>query len=109
MKRKIGKAIWSLEECFHISLGKFAPVIFGWMIGAEKGRKLTDREIREWHMGITPKKHCPFCGKYECKDETIEIVDDHEAVTTKVIRCGYCGVIFIMDGEDFNKRKKEAE
>jgi hypothetical protein len=46
MERMAGKIIWNFSECFHVSLGKFAPVVFGWMIGA-RGRKLTDREARE--------------------------------------------------------------
>lgn len=35
----IGKVIWSFSELFHISLGNFAPTVFGWMIG-KKGKKL---------------------------------------------------------------------
>lgn len=43
MKRRIGKAIWMFTEFFGISLGRFAPVVFGWMIGAT-GRKIEEGE-----------------------------------------------------------------
>jgi len=35
----IGKLIWGFSEYFNIPLGKFAPTVFGWMIG-RKGKKL---------------------------------------------------------------------
>lgn len=35
----IGKIIWELSEFFSIGLGKYAPIVFGWMIGS-KGKKL---------------------------------------------------------------------
>jgi hypothetical protein len=105
VKRIIGRAIWRFTEYWHIPLGRKSPIVFGWMIGAKKGRKLTDREVREWHMGIYPEKHCPFCGKYECVDDDLEEVVDGDAVLTDCIRCGYCGVCFLMGGVDFNKRE----
>jgi uncharacterized Zn finger protein len=51
---------------------------------------------------------CPFCGENECKDETIDVVEDCDAVLTEVIRCEYCGVTFIMDGVDFNIRGQHS-
>ena len=47
MKRIIGRCIWNFHEFLGISLGKFAPIVFGWMIGATKCRKLSEQEIRE--------------------------------------------------------------
>jgi hypothetical protein len=37
--KTIGKLIWGFSEYFNIPLGKFAPTVFGWMIG-RKGKKL---------------------------------------------------------------------
>lgn len=39
MKKYVGKLIWDLSECFKVPLGRFAPIVFGWMIGS-KGDKL---------------------------------------------------------------------
>jgi len=39
MKEFIGKIIWELSEITMIPLGKYAPIVFGWMIGS-KGKKL---------------------------------------------------------------------
>ncbi len=50
-------------------------------------------------------KPCPFCGEKECVDDMLEEVVDGDAVLTECIRCGYCGVRFILDGVDFNKRE----
>jgi len=38
MKKLIGKIIWELSELFEVGLGKYAPTVFGWMIGS-KGLK----------------------------------------------------------------------
>lgn len=38
IKQFIGREIWYLSESFNISLGIFAPTIFGWMIGS-KGKR----------------------------------------------------------------------
>jgi hypothetical protein len=35
----IGKLIWNFSEYFNFPLGKFAPTVFGWMIG-RKGKKI---------------------------------------------------------------------
>lgn len=43
MKRRIGKVIWMSAELFGISLGRFAPVVFGWMIG-NVGQKIEEGE-----------------------------------------------------------------
>lgn len=37
-KQFISSCIWNTSEHLKISLGKFAPIIFGWMIGS-KGKK----------------------------------------------------------------------
>lgn len=37
--RIIGKIIWELSELSGIGLGKYAPIVFGWMVGS-KGKKL---------------------------------------------------------------------
>lgn len=31
----VGRIIWNFSESFYIPLGKFAPIVFGWMIGAK--------------------------------------------------------------------------
>jgi len=49
-------------------------------------------------------KECPLCGALKCVDNEIKEVVDGMHTITKTIRCGYCGVEFIMDGVDFNKR-----
>lgn len=43
IKRIIGKTIWNFSEFYNISLGKFAPICFGWMIGS-KGTKIDKEE-----------------------------------------------------------------
>ena len=35
----IGSLIWNTSEQYKIPLGKFAPLVFGWMIGF-KGKKI---------------------------------------------------------------------
>jgi hypothetical protein len=34
-KEIIGSLIWNASESLHIPLGRFAPIVFGWMIGAK--------------------------------------------------------------------------
>ena len=34
-----GSWLWRLSECYGFSLGRFAPVVFGWMIGAHRKRQ----------------------------------------------------------------------
>ena len=36
IKRAIGSAIWNTSEFFKIPLGRFAPIVFGWMIAAKR-------------------------------------------------------------------------
>jgi hypothetical protein len=36
IKRFIGRIIWDISETMHWPLGKYAPIIFGWMVGAKK-------------------------------------------------------------------------
>ena len=36
--KRLGRLIWNFSECFNVSLGNFAPIVFGWMIGS-KGKK----------------------------------------------------------------------
>jgi hypothetical protein len=36
IKRFIGRIIWNFAETNHIALRRFAPTVFGWMIGAKK-------------------------------------------------------------------------
>ena len=35
----IGSLIWNTSEKYKLPLGKYAPIVFGWMIGS-KGKKL---------------------------------------------------------------------
>ena len=39
MKRRalqtLGSLIWNASERFRVPLGRFAPIIFGWMIGSK--------------------------------------------------------------------------
>ena len=37
--RKIGRIIWDISELSGIGLGKYAPIVFGWIVGS-KGKKL---------------------------------------------------------------------
>jgi len=46
MKQIIGKVIWTIAESFNISLGRLAPVIFEWMIGA-KGRRQVSGGVQD--------------------------------------------------------------
>ena len=39
IKKFIGSCIWDFSEFTNIGLGRFAPIVFGWMIGS-KGKKL---------------------------------------------------------------------
>lgn len=41
MKKILAKIIWELSEFTGIGLGRFAPIIFGAMVGCE-GDELTD-------------------------------------------------------------------
>lgn len=38
-KKLIGSCIWNLSESLHIPLGKYAPTVFGWMIGNKPNKK----------------------------------------------------------------------
>lgn len=40
IKMFIGKLIWETAEDLKIPLGRFAPIVFGWMIGS-KGKQNT--------------------------------------------------------------------
>lgn len=37
--RTIGKLIWDISEFTGFGLGKYAPIVFGWMVGS-KGKRL---------------------------------------------------------------------
>jgi hypothetical protein len=39
MKEFIGTIIWNTSEFLKIPLGRFAPIVFGWMVN-RKGKKL---------------------------------------------------------------------
>lgn len=39
IKMDIGSAIWNTSEALKIPLGKYAPIVFGWMIGQKGERK----------------------------------------------------------------------
>ncbi len=38
LKSIAGSWIWNISEYFHIGLGKYVPIVFGWMIES-KGKK----------------------------------------------------------------------
>ena len=38
IKMEVGRVIWNTSETLNIPLGKYAPKVFGWMIGV-KGEK----------------------------------------------------------------------
>lgn len=40
----IASAIWSSSEFLKIPLGRFAPIIFGWMIGSKKIKNKKNNE-----------------------------------------------------------------
>ena len=35
MKKYVVRLIWDFSECFKIPLGRFAPIVFGMMIGSK--------------------------------------------------------------------------
>ena len=39
----IGKFIWDFTGFYHIPLGRFAPIVFGWMIGSP-GKRVDTKE-----------------------------------------------------------------
>ena len=39
VKKFIGSEIWYISESFNISLGRFAPIVFGWMVGVKGNKK----------------------------------------------------------------------
>lgn len=43
MKQQIGEFIWTLSEFTGIGLGRYAPIVFGWMIG-RKGKKINNKK-----------------------------------------------------------------
>jgi len=49
-------------------------------------------------------KNCPFCGRNEIEEAILEVVEDGELIDLKTLRCQYCGIEFILYGEDFNRR-----
>jgi hypothetical protein len=40
----LGSCIWNTSERMHISLGRFAPIVFGLMIGSNKKYKTKQQE-----------------------------------------------------------------
>jgi hypothetical protein len=38
----LGSCIWNTSEYLHIPLGRFAPIVFGWMIGV-KGEQFKNK------------------------------------------------------------------
>jgi hypothetical protein len=40
----LGSCIWNASECMRIPLGRFAPIVFGWMIGSNKKYKSKQQE-----------------------------------------------------------------
>ena len=43
--RFIGLWLWNTAEYFNIRLGRFAPKVFGWMVGS-KGKKTNKTEVK---------------------------------------------------------------
>jgi hypothetical protein len=40
----LGSCIWNVSEYLHVPLGRFAPIIFGLMIGSNKKLKTKQQE-----------------------------------------------------------------
>tara|TARA_R110002111_G_scaffold216472_1_gene279087 strand:- start:168 stop:323 length:156 start_codon:yes stop_codon:yes gene_type:complete len=40
LKQFIGSLIWNTSERFKLPLGRFAPIIFGWMIGSKDKKRM---------------------------------------------------------------------
>ena len=40
-KQLFASCIWNISEYFEVGLGKYAPTVFGWMIGAKVEQKQT--------------------------------------------------------------------
>lgn len=36
----VASCIWNTSENLNIPLGRFAPIVFGWMIGAKPNKKV---------------------------------------------------------------------
>ncbi len=45
MKKLLASWVWNLSEFFGISLGRFAPVVFGAMIDC-KSKKITEEDLK---------------------------------------------------------------
>lgn len=41
----LASCIWNASECMHISLGRFAPIVFGLMIGSNKKYEIKQQEL----------------------------------------------------------------
>ena len=46
IKSFIGLCIWEVKEFLGISLGKYAPIVFGWIVEAEP---IKVEEDKQWH------------------------------------------------------------
>ncbi len=42
IKRILGRVIWEASETLHIPLGRFALIVFGWIIGS-KGKEVNKK------------------------------------------------------------------
>ncbi|AGO49520.1 hypothetical protein Phi4:1_gp107 [Cellulophaga phage phi4:1] len=38
-KRLFASCIWNLSEYFEFGLGRYGPIVFGWMIGSNGNKK----------------------------------------------------------------------
>lgn len=45
MKKYLARTIWNASEYFKITLGKYAPKVFGAMIGSKPIKILTRKDI----------------------------------------------------------------
>lgn len=83
----IASIIWNISEILGPPLGRFAPTVFGWMIGSKEKKKLENRDLnesvappnlseeeirkqaREFCDKWFPKweKHCEVCKEINCK------------------------------------------
>ena len=42
-KQLFASCVWEMSEYFEVGLGKYAPTIFGWMIGS-KGKQMISKK-----------------------------------------------------------------
>ncbi len=62
---EVGRVVWGLSERLHIPLGRFAPDVFGWMVGgkAHKCKKKPCGAVAamDYPCDNTKNYECRYC------------------------------------------------